>query len=124
MRRFLFIIGGLLIVLGFVLINQEKGYFNIPFFNVPSGYVRADFINQSPETIQSIRTIGLTTAGIIDLKPYTQEHILVKHNGGEGSCAFSIYFESGKTLSSPETYIESGYHLTYTIYQDSIHIDY
>lgn len=124
-RILLTITGSLLIVFGLLLINKEKGYFNIPLFSVPSGHVRIKFINESPEVIQSIkRKRGLSSPVITNLKPYTSDYILIKHSSGEGTCDFSVVFESGKTLSCSEAYIEPGYYLTYTIQQDSVYLVY
>lgn len=125
MKGFILFMVSLFICLGLLFINKETGYFNILFFNVPSGHVRVDFINKSAETIQQITTLkGVPSDGVSNLESNATEHLLIKYTGGEGILDFSITFQSGKKLSSTDVYIEQGYHLTYTIYSDSVHIAY
>lgn len=125
MKRLLVLISSLLILFGFLYSNQQSGYFNIPFCNVPSGHIRADFINKSTEIIKSISSRKeITSSKINHLEPNAKQFIFVKHTGGEGILDFMITFQSGKTLSSNNVYIEQGYHLTYTIYSDSVDIAY
>lgn len=61
---------------------------------------------------------------ISNLEPNETDCLLIKYTGGEGILDFSIAFQSGKKLSNTNVYIEQGYHLTYTIYSDSVHIAY
>ncbi|MFT5647675.1 MAG: hypothetical protein ACI976_002369 [Aureispira sp.] len=125
MKGFILFTVSLFICVGLLVINKETGYFNIPFFNVPSGHVRADFINKSSETIQDITTFkGVSSHGISNLESNATKPLFIKYTGGEGILDFSITFQSGKKLSCTDVYIERGYHLTYTIYSDSVHIAY
>jgi hypothetical protein len=125
MKRFLILISSLLILSGFLYCNKQSGYFNIPFFRAPSGHIRADFINKSPETIKSITSMKeITSSKITNLKSNAREFLFIKYTGGEGLLDFVITFQSGKTLSSDDVYIEQGYHLTYIIYSDSIYVAY
>lgn len=125
MKRFFILLSSLILLIGFLFVNKQSGYFNIPFFNVPSGHIRADFINKSTEAIKSITSWKeITSSKINNLKPNAREHLFIKHTGGEGILGFLITFESGKTLSSNDVYIERGYHLTYIVYSDSIHLAY
>jgi hypothetical protein len=123
--------GFLLFSVGLLFINKETGYFNIPFFNVPSGHVRVDFINKSSEKIQDITTFKgipsfkrVSSHGISNLESNATKPLFIKYAGGEGILDFSITFQSGKKLSCTDVYIEQGYHLTYTIYSDSVHVTY
>lgn len=131
MKGFILFMVSLFICVGLLFINKETAYFNIPFFNVPSGHVRVDFINKSSEKIQDIITFkgipsfkGVSSHGISNLESNATKPLFIKYTGGEGVLDFSITFQSGKKLSCTDVYIEQGYHLTYAIYSDSVHVAY
>ena len=97
---------------GFLFLNKEYqllGY-DIPFFSVPHGMVRVDFINDGDETIESI-SIDTIDEPIRDIAVGERRSVTFEHIG-EGSYHFKATFISGKEVEGEQTYIEAGYFLT------------
>ncbi len=93
----------------FLLVNKQFQIvkFSIPFFNMPNGYVRVDFINKSGKYIKQIT---LNNVSCYNIKNNEQKTIVFKHKG-EGFYTYQVEFKSGKKLKVNGTYIEQGYFL-------------
>ena len=115
----------LIIGIGMLLfLNKQYSLteYEIPFFSVPDGHVRVDFVNKSDERIQSI-TLFPSTTKVENIKIGERRTITFEHSG-EGIYKFVVNFDSGNQIKEGERYIESGYFVTENIYNNEVKTDY
>ncbi len=99
----------ILIILGFLFINKHYALtsLNLPFFNVPKGYVRIDFINKSNTKIAKIifNDRNITINNVAKNKRKT----ILLPTKSEGSFGFTVHYADGRKVTSSGAYIEAGY---------------
>jgi len=105
---------------GFLFVNRQIGYFDIPLFSVPRDSVRIKFKNDSDRTIKAIHVNGQTIQSIESGDDYIYTY---KHSG-EGTYQFEVEFENGDKINEGERYVESGYYLTEIINSNSVETKY
>ncbi|MFY0644352.1 MAG: hypothetical protein JXR19_07780 [Bacteroidia bacterium] len=100
----------ILLVLGFLGVNKYHFIVSqkIPFFSVPPGHVRIDFINNSMTHIDSVKIDGYLKT-IKNLKQNKRKSVSFNVEG-ESTYSYVVYFMNGVVLKSKERYIETGYH--------------
>ncbi len=111
----------LIISIILLFVNKHFAYFEIPFFSVPTGCVRIDFVNKSSNKIKLIRIINGRNSQF--LKPNIEigeKCTIVFKCSGEGIYKLNIEFESGRKYDVDERYIESGYYNKELIYDREV----
>ena len=84
---------------------------NIPFFSVPNGKARVDFINNSSDKITEI---GTFTTRFTDIKP-GQRVSDIFELGGELGYSYYVQRSTDDSNTSSELYLEGGYFVTVII---------
>jgi|GEM_PF-3180223 len=110
--------------IGFLVLNKQYALtdYRIPLFSVPNGQVRVDFVNKSDENIKSISLFPYTDK-IENIKIGERRTATFEHSG-EGTYQFIVNFDSGNKIKEGERYIEGGYFVTESIYNNEVKTDY
>ena len=117
---FVLIIGAIV----FLIVNKQYSLtkYQIPFYSVPDGQVRVDFVNNSDQNIQSI-SLFPSTNKIENIQVGERRTVTFKQSG-EGTYQFIVNFDSGDQLVESERYIERGYFITENIHNNQVITNY
>jgi len=105
---------------GFLFVNKQIGYFEIPLFCVPNDSVRIRFINESDKNVKEIHINGQT----IKMLKIGDSSIYTYKNSGEGTYQFEVEFETGERIKQGERYVEAGCYITEIIKNENVETHY
>ncbi len=93
--------------------------YHIPFFSVSNNKVRVDIENKSEKNIEQIK-FSPQNITVKNIEKGKRKTVTFKHKG-EGSYQLVVKFEAERDSLITTKYIESGYFITETILNNTIH---